>query len=373
MRRHLRRKRVKKQRRIIILSLLGVTFLFASGYAAFSTNLNITSKGNLRECFAGKKWDFDFKNQAQEFTASCSGIYKIELWGAGNNYAGGGYTKGEIELTNSDTFYVYVGEKGHAANSDTVGGYNGGGDSSATLQGMSGMTGSGATDIRTVSGEWDDFTSLKSRIMVAGGAGGSASGYFLGSFGGGLDGSDGYSTNSTYLLSQGKGGTQLLGGVVPTKHSCAQTNGEAGLFGKGGIGGKNSETTNSGGGSGGGSGYFGGSGASGLCNGIWNGGGGSSFISGHSGCIAIDENSTSNNIIQRTGTNNVSCIDNPTAEQCSYHYSDYVFSNTVMIDGAGYEWTHEKGEYVGQIQPDATTKKGNQDNGHARITLVTLS
>ncbi|MFR6022533.1 MAG: glycine rich domain-containing protein [Clostridia bacterium] len=29
--------------------------------------------------------------------------------------------------------------------------------------------GGGATDIRLVSGEWNDFESLKSRIMVAGG------------------------------------------------------------------------------------------------------------------------------------------------------------------------------------------------------------
>ena len=133
------------------------------------------------------------------------------------------------------------------------------------------------------------------------------------------------------------------------------------------------DETPTGGGSGGGSGYFGGSGASGLSNGVFQAGGGSSFISGHSGCIAIDENSTENNIIQRTGANNASCIDNPTAGLCSHHYSNYVFSQTVMIDGNGYEWTSQIGNYIGQVQPDGTTKKGNKDNGHARITLMTLS
>ena len=373
-RKRLRRKEIKKRRIMVIVSMFAVSFLLASGYAAFSTNLSINAKGNLKECFAGKKWDFDFKNQAQEFTASCNGTYKFELWGAGNSYAGGGYTKGEIQLTNNDKFYVYVGEKGHNANGDTIGGYNGGGASSETSQGMSGMTGSGSTDVRTVSGDWDNFTSLKSRIMVAGGAGGVGSNTnFLGSNGGGLEGYDAYSSNSDDIPYIGKKGAQTAGGLKPNKGSCGQTYGDEGLFGKGGSGGMSRETASTGGGSGGGSGYFGGSGASGLCNGTYPAGGGSSFISGHSGCIAITENSTSDNIVQRTGANNVSCIDNPTANLCSHHYSTYVFSNTVMIDGAGYEWTSQKGEYVGQVQPDATTKKGNQDNGHARITLVTLN
>ena len=47
-RRHrLRRKNLKKRRALFIIGLFSITFLFASGYAAFSTALNINAKGNL--------------------------------------------------------------------------------------------------------------------------------------------------------------------------------------------------------------------------------------------------------------------------------------------------------------------------------------
>ena len=47
-RRHrLRRRKIKKQRKIIAFSLIGATLFLASGYAAFNTVLNINAKGNL--------------------------------------------------------------------------------------------------------------------------------------------------------------------------------------------------------------------------------------------------------------------------------------------------------------------------------------
>ena len=48
-RKRLRRKEIRKRRIIVITALFSVTFLLASGYAAFSTNLNINAKGNLIE------------------------------------------------------------------------------------------------------------------------------------------------------------------------------------------------------------------------------------------------------------------------------------------------------------------------------------
>lgn len=48
-RRRLRRKEIRKQRTMFVLSLFGATFLLASAYAAFSTSLNIDAKGNLKE------------------------------------------------------------------------------------------------------------------------------------------------------------------------------------------------------------------------------------------------------------------------------------------------------------------------------------
>lgn len=106
----------------------------------------------------------------------------------------------------------------------------------------------------------------------------------------------------------------------------------------------------------GGGGYYGG--GHGVHPGsTWpGGGGGSSFISGHSGCDAIKSESTENNIIH-TGQ--------------SIHYSGMYFTNTVMIDGAGYNWTTKKEKYVGMPTHDGTsTMAGNSGNGYAKITLI---
>lgn len=50
MARHRRtRRQLKKQRKIIIISLICFMFIMVGGYAAFQTNLNITAKGNIKE------------------------------------------------------------------------------------------------------------------------------------------------------------------------------------------------------------------------------------------------------------------------------------------------------------------------------------
>lgn len=86
------------------------------------------------------------------------------------------------------------------------------------------------------------------------------------------------------------------------------------------------------------------------------GAGGSSFVSGHSGCDAISATSTSSSIIH-TGQ--------------AVHYSGFYFSNTVMIDGAGYQWTTSKGSYVGMPNLAGTgTMTGNTGHGQVRITPV---
>ena len=44
---------------------------------------------------------------------------------------------------------------------------------------------------------------------------------------------------------------------------------------------------------------------------------------------------------------------------------------TVMIDGAGYNWTTEKGDYVGMPTHDGTgIMTGNKGNGYAKITYI---
>ena len=272
--------------------------------------------------------DFDYTGTEQVFTAPADGKYKIELWGAqgGSDYSGvkaslGGYVSGNILLKAPEKLYVYVGESPrygsmscYISNPNTA--FNSSHFGTCAV-------GGGATDVRTAIGsDWDDFNSLKSRIMVAGGGGG---GIYIGNGGasGGLIGYPGIGFNSTVSYSIGTGGTQ-----------------NSSSFGK------SLEATTMGGG-----GYYAGNSGSGA-----NAGGGSSFISGHDGCDAIKEESTENNIIH-TGQ--------------SVHYSGMHFTDTIMIDGEGYKWTTEKGSYTGMPTHDGTgTMKGNTGNGYARITYI---
>ena len=76
----------------------------------------------------------------------------------------------------SETFYLFIGEQGKYGYIES---FNGGG--------IGQFGGGGASDIRTVNGTWDDFESLKSRIMVAAGGGGPDSGK-KGGAGGTLEG-----------------------------------------------------------------------------------------------------------------------------------------------------------------------------------------
>lgn len=79
--------------------------------------------------------------------------------------------------------------------------------------------------------------------------------------------------------------------------------------------------------------------------------GGSSFISGHKGCIAVDETGKTTNQ--------------------SIHYSGKKFTDTVMIDGAGYKWTTEKEEHVGMPTFDGKgIMEGNIENEYCKITLI---
>ncbi|MFR8269196.1 MAG: glycine-rich protein, partial [Oscillospiraceae bacterium] len=236
-----------------------------------------------------REYEYKYTNKAQTFKAPETGYYKIELWGAQGGYSQGkgAYTSGEIYLDKNEMLYVYTGGKGVTPDSTAIGGYNGGGNT-IKVNGKSGGTGGGATDVRLVGGTWNDATSLRSRIMVAGGGGGSA---ILGNSG--LIGQDGNVLSYEYYTSIGKGGSQTYGGAVPTLDTCTTSNGTAGGFGYGGTGGGSSPSNvETGGGAGGGGGYYGGSGASGLCNGSFYAGGGSSYISGYAGVNSVTSSSS---------------------------------------------------------------------------------
>ena len=303
-------------------------------------------------------WNYDYTGSSQTFTSPCDGIYKLELWGAQGGSTSsvhggyGAYVSGNILLYEYLALYIEVGEKGKGETSNYFN-YNNGSSSIynsgnyGTGPGWS-TSGGGSTDVRLIKESWNSFNSIKSRIMVAAGGGGS-NGYHHFDNGGAGGGLIGY--NGTYIGKDGTcstGGTQTSGGQNgggSNTTNCLRRN----QFGNVDYYDCNVAKGGNGYYSGGASPHGGGTTGSGA--------GGSSFISGHTGCDAIKEESTSSNIIH-TGQ--------------SVHYSGLKFTNTKMIDGTGYDWTTVKGSYVGQPQPNGTTSTGHSGNGYARITLVSI-
>ena len=352
---------MKKKHLIVISLILIASFILISigiSYSLFNYQLKGKTKNKIVtgiysscEYENGTEWTFDYTGSEQTFTVPCDGEYKVELWGAqgkGTNGGYGSYTKGNIELLIDNNLYLYIGEVGIAANINRAYGtygYNGGSGGNYTCYsyhnkgGAYNDYGGGATDIRLVKGNWNDFSSLKERIMVAAG-GASEAQEESGAHGGGILGYSGKSGNGASNNASGGpnyGGFGYAG--IPTYNDVCG----------------NSEST------GAGSGYYGGgaNNKTGYNIGMYSAGSGSSFISGHLGCDAVAESSTENNIVHTNQPN---------------HYSGYVFTDTKMIDGAGYNWTNEKGEYVGMPTHDGTTTMtGNSGNGYAKITLVKSS
>ena len=297
---------------------------------------------------------FNTSNVAQTYVVPKTGKYKIELWGArggatskNSTYAGyGGYTSGIIELKANTKLYFYVGSTTDSKSP----GFNGGG-SGCISNNVQGLGGGGATDVRLISGAWDNENGLRSRIMVAGGGGGtnlwystaplSGGGiveYLRGGFGGGLNGGPGYRYDGSRLVGDFAGGTQ--------------TNGFA--FGKGGnaiaptsLAGWGAE-----GRGGGGGGYYGG--IAQTADGSFSnaaGGGGSSYISGHTGCVAVSSETSS---LPKSG-----CTNGTTNNDCSIHYSGKFFTSTIIKNGS-------------EVMPDSNggTMTGNSGDGKAKISYI---
>ena len=274
--------------------------------------------------------EFEYTGDVQEYIVPKTGNYKVELWGAsggssmangsvGAKGGNGAYTSGTISLEKGQKLYIYVGQKGADAivGSNTTASYNGGGYGTwDNSDDEAAGAGGGATDIRLISGTWNNFESLKSRIMVAG-AGGGASWKTVGGNAGGLIGNA--SNPAT------KGGTQISGykfGIGQNGYGAGDSDGVAGA----------------------GSGYYGGT-TSSASNGKESGAGGSSYISGYDGCDSISENSTEDNIIH-TGDN--------------IHYSKLSFTDSEMIAGSSEMPTHD----------ESGVMTGNDGNGYAKISMI---
>lgn len=287
------------------------------------------------------------------------GKWQIQCWGAQGGAIGsyrggyGGYTAGTVSLSASTNVYIFVGGSANR--------FNGG----LAAPGFGGGSG-GGTDVRLVNGSWDNAASLRSRIIVAGGGGGACQrgegyGDGIGGYGGGLTAGTGqhtnrYGTNASYGYNTCYGGSQTAGGAVYWNdlglHAFA-----AGYWTElYGSFGKCSNSTASGHsiqGAGGGGWYGGGGG------GHSGGGGGSSFISGHSGCNAVN---TSTGAHLGAGT------------KTTYNSVTYTFTNITMIDGEGRLWpsnSSSRGSAQAMPKPGSgsyASGTGHTGNGYVTIT-----
>ena len=341
-------------------------------YANVSVNqgayLNITVNNSYikRLCYKFTAL-FSCTETVQSFKLPLLGSCTYECWGArGGNGAGNqsarlggypGYTVGTASFATGTHFYIYVGavgsrtyagiSEGGSNNAYNTGGWNGGGASGNNAGHSIGAGGGGATDIRLVqhseSNGWGGLVSLRSRIMVAAGGGGASS--FNGTnnttgnggAGGGLTGATGIQGATQYTDSQyaNTGGGQTSTGTCTfynTYSEVSNVDAEHNPFGVFGYA-RGGENIWWGGGAGGG--WYGGVQGFGR-----SGSGGSSFISGHPGCYAVNQNtSTSTTTYHKSGTN-------------KERYDDtYYFTGTSMTAGA--------------------TNSPGGNNGYARITMVT--
>ncbi len=217
--------------------------------------------------------EYDYTGSIQTFTVPITGTYKLEVWGASgggsvvtphtqpSSGGPGGYSSGIMHLSNAQTLYIYIGGAG-TYGTLKHGGWNGGGDSSTKPEGYSAGSGGGATDIRTVGGDYLNSTSLNSRLIVAGGGGGADNegGVYNGSddgsggAGGGTSGQGSW-IDGAYFSSYG--GTQSSGYALGQGQNSILVDDSPGAGG-GYYGGLVESSGGANSGAGGGSGYIGG-------------------------------------------------------------------------------------------------------------------
>ena len=277
------------------------------------------------------------------------GYYRIECWGSGfhliRNHDGrsydinvyGAYTKGSINFVKEQKLYFYIGT--------TTGKFNSLRPEASTQHGWKP---NGASDVRIENGDYYNFKSLKSRIMVAAGSG--ATDDLNGEFGHGgtLNGFNGI---GNFSRTNGKPISSYFapGGRQTKTNECTQKTCIPGDFG---LASYNPDSSDNG--AFGGSGYYAGS----TSDVQGNGGGGSSFISGYFGCDAINESSEEGNIIH-TGQ--------------SIHYSGLLFHDTQMKPGN--ETLHNTGGMirVTVLFPNETCKTSVSIRFTYLFYLITLT
>ena len=304
-----------------------------------TSEMNLVAKWNYNCPYeVGKVWNYDYNGtdgsdgSSQKFEISCTGTYKLEIWGASggscsykNTFTQGGYGAyaiGYINLEYNKEIYVTVGGKGVDSSKDNSkkGGYNGGGNAGASYPGSSyinGSGGGGATHIAISSGLLSSFNQNKNYvIMVAGGGGGSYAWSADTPSAGGIQGTNGKSASGKISV------------------GATQTSGYA--FGQGQNGRDSAQAQNADGegGCGGGAGWFGGfsyQGTEQLSNS--SGSGGSSYIGNTNltnkamycyNCETSDEESTK--------TISTKCTSATPTENCAKQGNGYARITLVSID-----------------------------------------
>lgn len=296
----------------------------------------------------GTVWDYEYTGAADTIELE-PGLYQLEAWGAsggsgtdGKSVAAlggkGGYSTGNLTLTEFTTLHIYVGGEGARSTTSKVSGagFNGGGNGYTGSQYSStiynGAGGGGASDIRL------NTDSLYSRVLVAGGGGGGANGGTIANqrFGGAGGGESGQNVvlNGSYTSGYriGTGATLIGGGTTGYFGSGSSAVGACGT-GTFGIGGNTGTFDGSGGGGGGG--WYGGA------AGAWSPGtGGSGFVY--------------------------------TAESIDIWKDANISESGSWLLDSGYflESTNTVAGNESFLDPDGTLVVGHSGNGYVRITKI---
>lgn len=298
----------------------GTYNLSCSGYSLTPSQITVSSNSTIDIIAAAPSiMDFSYTGAVQNTTLK-AGTYKIECWGAQGGYRSsttyggkGGYSVGELTLSQNTNIYVYVGGAGKTGG--TSGGFNGGG-TRATYAG-----GGGGSDVRI------GTDSLYARVIVAGGGGSDGATSKQGMYGGGTTGG---TTTQSYGTGGG-GGTQTSGG---TGSSSASGSGTSGTYGAFGVGGRGYKASSGYAGAGGG-GWYGGAGSypDGSGDDDRGGGGGSGYVYTSSTASSYPSG----------------CLLN----------SDYYLDNASTIAGN-----------TSMPSTSGSTETGHSGNGYVRITKI---
>ena len=254
-----------------ILIITSFNFTPASAVSSTPSAVCVSSICTVSFTYTGDYYSWTVPSGVTSITVDAYGAQggKSNYTGSSTSVPGtGGRVQATLTTTSGESLHIYVGGQGSTASvaSNTSSpGWNGGGKGGqGNGTGYFGAGGGGASDIRTALGN------LSSRILVAGGGGGTSCNNCNtsdnGGNGGNLIGAEG--ALAAYGSVKSGGGTQSAGGLGNTYSGWGAS--QAGSLGLGGNAQASDASVNGGGGGGGG--YYGGGGGSWV-----GGGGGSSF------------------------------------------------------------------------------------------------